>query len=394
MRALLALEDGRIFHGQAIGHAREVGAEVVFNTSMTGYEEILTDPSYHGQIVVFTAPHVGNYGIHGAHAESRRVRAAGTVVREASEVAAHPDARAAFGAWLREQGVFGMTGVDTRALTLHLRRHGVLRGWMTTLMVDPGDAVARARAVPPMERIDAVHEVSTRSVFLWQSGGSAGSGTRGGPEPGEEPSAPGGDGERSAPASDGGKGPRVAVLDCGVKFGILRALFARGCQVTVLPADTEAPVVERLGFDGLVLSNGPGDPRSLEASLPRIGRLLERHPTLAICLGHQLAALALGCRIVRLPFGHHGGNHPVRERATGIVRITAQNHNYAIDPTSLPPDLEVTHDNLNDGTVEGIRHRTLPLWSLQYHPEASPGPHEAAAAFDDFVAALEGRGRS
>ncbi len=370
MRALLALEDGSIFHGRAFGAPRETGGEVVFNTSMTGYQEILTDPSYHGQIVVFTAPHIGNYGIHAGHGESEAPRAAGLIVREVSESPSHPGATSSLPAWLRRHDLFGVTEIDTRALTLLLRRKGSLRGWMTTLVADPAEAVARARAVPMMCDLAAVPAVTTRSVYLWH-------------EVAEKFGA-----EAGAHGSGAGGGPRVAVLDCGVKFNILRALSARGCQVTVLPAETEPAVIDALAPDGIVLSNGPGDPGALTALLPRVRRLVERYPTLAICLGHQLAGLAFGCRIVKLPFGHHGGNHPVQDLRSGRVLITAQNHNYSIDPESLRNGLEVTHVDLNDGTVEGFRHRDLPLWSVQYHPEASPGPHEAGPVFDDFLGAL------
>ncbi len=379
MRALLALEDGSVFHGRAFGSTRETGGEVVFNTSMTGYQEILTDPSYHAQIVVFTASHLGNYGIHEFHGESLRPRAAGMVAREVSEVPCHPGSIQSLPAWMREHDRFGLAQIDTRALTLLLRRKGSLRGWMTTQVEDPDEAVERAQAIPRMEKIQAVPAVTTRSPYLWREiSGSFGElerlTLRAGVRRPEE------------------SGPRVAVLDCGVKFNILRQLSVRGCRVTVVPAETPAAALEEMAPDGLVLSNGPGDPSALAEMVPQVRKLVERFPTLAICLGHQLASLALGCRTVKLPFGHHGGNHPVKDLRTGHVLITAQNHNYAVDPSSLRGELEVTHVNLNDGTVEGFRHRELPLWSLQYHPEASPGPHEGEIAFDDFVGALGGHG--
>lgn len=380
MRALLALEDGSVFQGRAVGSTREAGGEVVFNTSMTGYQEILTDPSYFGQIVVFTAPELGNYGIHEGHDESQAPHAVGLIAREVCESPTHPDSQRSLSAWLREHDRFGLADVDTRALTLLLRRKGTLRGWMTTLIAEPGDAVARAREVPPMDQVPAVASVTTRSVYQWHELELAARAT-----PGESLAAPG------APGSPWPSGsPRIVVLDCGVKFNILRELARRGCQVTVLPADAEVAWIERLQPDGVVFSNGPGDPAALSTAVPRIQRLLERYPTLAICLGHQLVSLALGCRIVKLPFGHHGGNHPVKDLRTNRVQITAQNHNYAIDPTSVPRELRVTHINLNDGTIEGIRHESLPLWSLQFHPEASPGPHDAVHAFDDFVLAVRG----
>lgn len=359
MRALLALEDGSIFHGHAFGSPKPSGGEVVFNTAMSGYQEILTDPSYYGQIVVMTAPQIGNYGIHLGEEESSSPRAAGLVVREVTEIPAHPHATQSLPAFLAAHDRFGISEVDTRALTLHLRARGCLRGWLTTAVTDPADAVARARALPTMDQVDAVPAVSTRQTFAWQKRG---------------------EGDR----------PRLVVLDCGVKYNILRELEARGTAVTVVPSDTSFEAIADLAPDGVVLSNGPGDPEALKHWVPRFTRILERYPTLAICLGHQVASLALGCRIVKLPFGHHGGNHPVKELASGRVLITSQNHNYAVDPTSLPHDLTVTHQNLNDGTVEGVRHQSLPLWSVQFHPEAAPGPHDAAAIFDEFARAVRG----
>ncbi|MBK8230861.1 MAG: glutamine-hydrolyzing carbamoyl-phosphate synthase small subunit [Candidatus Eisenbacteria bacterium] len=364
MRALLALEDGTIFPGRAFASAIAAGGEVVFNTAMTGYQEIITDPSYFGQIVVFTAPHVGNYGVHEGEDESARAHAAGVIVREVCETPAHSGATRSLPDFLREQDRFGLSEVDTRALTLHLRSRGCLRGWLTTAVDHPADAVERARAVPPMDRVPAVASVSTGKAYEWN---------------------PGTGGSHQTPRGDR---PRIAVLDCGVKWNILRELQNRGCEVQVLPAETSFAELERMGPDGVLLSNGPGDPGALSAWVPRFTRILERYPTLAICLGHQVASLALGCRILKLPFGHHGGNHPVKEIASGRVLITSQNHNYAVDPGHLPEDLSVTHLNLNDGTVEGVRHRSLPLWSLQFHPEAAPGPHDAAGVFNDFVTTI------
>jgi len=366
VRALLALEDGSLFPGRALGAPGQAGGEVVFNTAMTGYEEILTDPSYHGQIVVFTAPHIGNYGMQGDE-ESAGPHAAGVVAREVCETPSHARSRQSLVAYLRAHDRFALSDVDTRALTLRLREKGVLRGWMTTRVEDPAEAVGRARELPRMDQIDAVGAVSTPAAYQWRE-------------------------SRYHDRSDGARpdGPRIVVLDCGVKFGILRELDRRGCQITVLPAHAEPSWIERLSPDGLVLSNGPGDPSALTESLPRIERLLQRYPTLAICLGHQLTGMVFGARIVKLPYGHHGANHPVKDLRTGHVAITSQNHNYAIDPSSVPDDLEVTHVNLNDQTVEGVRHRSRPIWSLQYHPEASPGPHEASGAFDEFVATLTG----
>lgn len=357
MQALLALEDGRLFYGIPFGDRAEVGAEVVFCTAMTGYQEVLTDPSYHGQIVVFTAPHVGNYGIHDGHEESARAWAAGIIVRDLAEVPSHPGAIETLRHYARRHHLVGMTDVDTRALTLHLRDRGVMRGFFTTKLVDPEEAVAMARQVPPMATRDLVGDVTTPQIE-----------TRDG-----------------MPA-----GPRVAVMDFGVKSSIVRELARRGCRVTVMPAGTEAATIDSLRPDGIVLSNGPGDPETLAPLLPAVRHCIDRYPTLAICLGHQLAGLALGGKTRRLPFGHHGANHPVKDVRTGHVAITAQNHNYMVDFASVPAGVDITHLNLNDGTLEGFVHRDRKLWSYQFHPEGAPGPHEARSIFTHFTTALGG----
>ena len=357
MQALLALEDGRIFYGSSFGDRAEAGAEVVFCTAMTGYQEILTDPSYHGQFVVFTAPHIGNYGIHDGHDESLRAWAAGIIVRDLSEAPGHPDAVESLRHYVRRQRLVGMTDVDTRALTLHLRDRGVMRGFFTIGLADRDEAVAMARSVPPMAERDLVRDVTARRIE-----------TRDG-----------------MPA-----GPRVAVLDFGAKTSIVRELARRGCRVTVVPAGTDGAAIDELRPDGIVLSNGPGDPETLTPLLPTVRHCIDRYPTLAICLGHQLAGLALGGRTCRLPFGHHGSNHPVKDVRTGHVAITTQNHNYALDLSTLPAGIEITHLNLNDGTVEGFVHRDHRLSSYQFHPEGAPGPHDARALFTHFTTSLGG----
>lgn len=359
MQALLALEDGRIFHGRSIGDHSEIGAEVVFCTAMTGYQEVLTDPSYHGQFVVFTSPHIGNYGIHPGHEESDRPWVAGIIVRDLAEIPSHPDSSESLRHFIRRHHLCGMTDVDTRALTLHLRERGVMRGYFTTRIEDPEEAVAMACQVPSMAERDLVADVSA--------------------------SAPRGQFEHQD-----GPAPRIALLDFGVKASIERELRLRGLSVTSFPAGTEAAAIDALRPDGVVLSNGPGDPEALLPLLGTVRHCIDRYPTLAICLGHQLAGLALGARIVKLRFGHHGSNHPVKDLRTGVVRITAQNHNYAVEGDSLPTDAVITHANLNDGTVEGFVHAGMRLVSYQFHPEGAPGPHEARAAFDDFAAALNG----
>jgi carbamoyl-phosphate synthase small subunit len=360
MRALLAIEDGSIYPGRAFGSVHPAGAEVVVNTSVTGFQEVITDPANRGRIIVFTAPQVGNCGIQAGHDESARAQVAGVVVREACESPSHPASRGSLGGWLREQGLFGLTEVDTRGLALRLRGRGSMRGWLTTLVSDASEAVALAREVPPAGQVNAVPVVTAMEAFEWNTGG---------------------DGDR----------PRVALLDYGVKYGLLRELEACGCRPVVVPAAAPAREILALGAAGLVLSGGPGDPRALADTLPQVRTLIETLPTLAVGLGHQLAGLAFGARIVRLPAGHHGSNHPVQDLRTGHVLITAQNHDYAVDAERLPPELTVTHRSLNDGTLEGFQHRTLPIWGVQYRPEGAPGPREAGEIFDTFSAAIGGR---
>lgn len=359
MQGLLALEDGRIFHGRSFGDPADAGGEVVFSTAMTGYQEVLTDPSYHGQIVVFTSAHIGNYGIHEGHAESVHPWAAGIIVRDLCELPSHPESSEDLRRYVRRHHLCGLADVDTRALTLHLRTKGALRGWFTTGIEDPDEAIARARAVPPMAQRKLVEDVTTTQLL-----------SRPGPN---------------------GRSPRVLVLDFGVKESILRQLEQHGCRVMVAPAGIDAAAIDALTPDGLVLSNGPGDPEILAPLAGTVRHVLERYPTLAICLGHQLAGLALGGRIVKLAFGHHGSNHPVKELRTGKVSVTAQNHNYALVADTLPATAELTHVNLNDGTVEGFVDRTLRLWSYQFHPEGAPGPHDSHEIFREFVATLARR---
>ncbi|MBD3162630.1 MAG: glutamine-hydrolyzing carbamoyl-phosphate synthase small subunit [Candidatus Eisenbacteria bacterium] len=359
MHALLALEDGRIFRGRSFGDPEERGGEVVFCTAMTGYQEVLTDPSYHGQIVVFTAAQIGNYGIRDLHDESHRPWAVGLLVRDLAEVPSHPRSQAGLRDYARRHGLFGITDVDTRDLTLHLRDRGALRGICTTRIEDPDEAVQRARALPPISERNLVADV-----------------TRDGAETRGDPDAP----------------IRIVLLDYGAKESIARRLVALAGSVTILPADATPARIDEVRPHGVVLSNGPGDPAAVPELIPAVRHCIERYPTLAICLGHQLAGLALGARTRKLAFGHHGANHPVEEVATGRVYVTAQNHNYAIDEATLPPGTALTHRNLNDGTVEGFRHADLRLRSVQFHPEASPGPHEAAALFEEFVSEIAAGG--
>ncbi len=368
MRATLALDDGLVLVGEAIGATGWTGGEVVFTTSLTGYQEVLSDPSYRGQIVVMAYPLIGNYGFRDTALESLRPQAAGFVVRWNAPVhgtasgtagaapgAAGPagsDPRAAdLDAYLRGWGIAGIAGVDTRRLVRHLRTVGVRRGLISTEDESYGDLVARARALPDLGEIDLVAQVSVPQIIRF-------------------------------PAD----GPRIAVLDCGVKQGIVNHLRARGCDVTVFPHTATAESIRALGVQGLVVTNGPGDPARLGAIAREVAALWEEIPVMGICLGHQILGIAAGARTFKLPFGHRGSNHPVRDETTGRVAITTQNHGYAVDEDSLAgTGFDVTHHNLHDGTVEGMQHRRLPVFSVQYHPEGRPGPQDSAHLFDRFL---------
>jgi len=360
VEAILALEDGSVFRGFSFASNSECGGELVFNTAMTGYQEVITDPSYFGQIVIFTSPHIGNYGIHEDHSESSGVQPVGIIVREVCLDPMHPQSSESLPSFLERNSAFGITGVDTRALTLHVRERGNLRAWFTTRTKKPARAVGLARQLPLMREIAAVESVSTLQPYVL------------GPE-------------------NSDKAPRLAVLDFGAKRNILRELVHRGCKLYVLPSSTPLEEIDRLRPDGVVLTNGPGDPAAMSESIPKIGCLLRTYPTLAICLGHQLVGMALGGEIEKLPYGHHGVNHPVKNMRTGRVDVTSQNHNYAISLDSLPAETQASFINLNDGTVQGLVHETMPIWSVQFHPEASPGPHEASELFDQFVTAVHSR---
>jgi carbamoyl-phosphate synthase small subunit len=379
MDARLVLEDGRVFQGKAFGAIREAAGEVVFNTAMTGYQEILTDPSYAGQIVAMTYPLIGNYGITWEDAESRGVWPQGFVVREYSDLFSNWRGRIDLTHYLKEHGVAGITGVDTRALTRHLREGGAMRGLIGT-SPDTSALLSRVRASPPMAGRDLVHEVTVASSYTWEQPTPLLFGLpeeRGAPEP--------------VPAGEAGlpAGPlKVAVLDCGVKYNILRRLVDVGGKVRVFPADTPAEHILMEDFHGVVLSNGPGDPAALPGIVEQARRLAEQVPVLGICLGHQILGRAFGYPTYKLKFGHHGANHPVKRLETGRVEITSQNHGFAVDLGSGGRGLVETHVNLNDGTNEGFRHAELPVFAVQYHPEASPGPQDAAYLFREFVRAM------
>jgi carbamoyl-phosphate synthase small subunit len=355
MKAILALEDGRLFEGRAFGAEGEASGEVVFNTSMTGYQEILTDPSYAGQIVVMTYPHIGNYGANSEDEESARPYVEGFVAREFSAVQSNWRSRETLDAYLKRNEIPGLSEIDTRALVRHIRTRGALRGILSSVDLDGARLVERARALPGMLGCDLASKVTCGAPYRWQ-----------------------------APAVD--RPFRVVAYDYGVKRNILSNLARVGCDVTVVPGTTSAEDALALRPDGVFLSNGPGDPEPLEYAVGTIERLLGRVPVFGICLGHQLMGLALGGRTFKLKFGHRGGNQPVKNLRTGKVEITAQNHGFAVDPDSLRErEIDFTHVNLNDQTLEGLRHRAIPAFSVQYHPEASPGPHDANYLFEEFA---------
>lgn len=366
MEAILVLEDGRSFYGKSIGAAGETTGEVVFNTAMTGYQEVLTDPSYAGQLVTMTCPHIGNYGINPEDVESRRPFVAGFIVRELSAVTSNWRATESLAHYLERHGIVGIEGLDTRALVRHIRERGAMRGVISTVERDVNRLVAKAAGAPSMVGAALAKTVTCATPYTWPLS-----------------------------AADNPVSSRwqwhVVAFDFGVKFNILRHLARLGCRVTVVPATTTAEEVLRLQPDGLFLSNGPGDPGPLADIAREVRSLAERLPTFGICLGHQVLALAFGGKTFKLKYGHRGANHPVKNLATGKVEITSQNHGFAVDLESLPAELEVTHINLNDGTLEGFRHRHLPLFCVQYHPEAAPGPHDAAYLFEAFTALLPNR---
>jgi carbamoyl-phosphate synthase small subunit len=374
MEAVLALEDGTVFHGSAAGADGEASGEVVFNTAMTGYQEVLTDPSYSGQIVTMTCPEIGNYGVSSEDVESRAPQVAGFIIRDESPVASNWRSERTLRDYLVEHHIVAISDIDTRALTRQLRSGGVMRGVIATgSALDSKALVARARAIPPMEGSDLVRGVTTAAAFDWGQ---------------EDPDEFG-----IVPARRAKRRLKIAAYDFGMKWNILRRLSAHGCDVRVYPASTPASELLASKPDGVFLSNGPGDPAPLTYAIDNAKTLVESNvPVFGICLGHQVLGLAMGGSTYKLKFGHRGANHPVKKLATGKVEITSQNHGFAVDPASLPEDVEVTHVNLYDGTVEGLRHKNRPVFCVQYHPEASPGPHDADYLFDDFLGLIEGTG--
>jgi carbamoyl-phosphate synthase small subunit len=380
MRALLALEDGRFFEGESFGATGTRVGEICFNTAMTGYQEVLTDPSYRGQIVAMTYPLIGNYGTNSLDQESRSPHVRGFIIEELTEVPSNWRSEMSLGEYLQKWKIPGAQGIDTRALTRHLRTRGAMKACLTTEEISPDDATRMAIEGEGVIGMDYVREVSTAEIYQW--------------DPDDKLSA-----QWSISSGNGGsKRPlppirfRIAAYDYGIKQNILRLLRQKGFGVTVVPASTTADEVLSIDPDGIFLSNGPGDPAALPYAHQAVHDLMGKKPIFGICLGHQILGFAFGGSTFKLKFGHRGANQPVKDLRSGKVAITAQNHGFAVDPESLPSNAEVTHINLNDGTVEGMRHKELPIFSVQYHPEAAPGPHDATYFFDQFADLIEKRG--
>jgi len=360
MEAILALEDATVFRGKSFGAAGERYGEVVFNTGMAGYQEILTDPSYKGQIVIMTYPLIGNYGVNKEDAESRKPFLEGFAVKEYSKIASNWRKEKSLSDYLKENNILGIEGIDTRALTLHIRQAGAMKAVLSTKDLDEKSLVKKAKDSPGLIGIDLVREVTSNRKYVW---------------------------DRAKEDKY-----RVVVIDCGVKYNILVKLLENKCQVTVVPAQTPAEEILKMKPDGILLSNGPGDPAAVSYVIETTRRLIGKVPIFGICLGHQMLGLALGGATYKLKFGHHGANHPVKDLKTGRVSITVQNHGFCVDIDSLDKkDIEITHLNLNDQTLEGMRHKKLPIFSVQFHPEASPGPHDAEYLFREFIKIMEGQ---
>ncbi len=376
-KALLALEDGRTFTCKSFTGEGEAFGEIVFNTSMTGYQEVLTDPSYSGQIVTMTYPLIGNYGVNYEDIESSRIQVSAFIIKEYQDVPSNFRSRGTLRDYLMHENVLGIEDVDTRAITRHIRNTGAMRAYISTLDMDPSSLVKRAKSIPSMVGLDLVQRVATDKPYFWLQGKVL-------------PIDP--DSAKPDKSIWKNKNIKYSVLafDYGIKYNILRCLENAGFEVLVVPASTDADVVRAISPDGIFLSNGPGDPEPVKYAINTIRSLLGYKPIFGICLGHQLLGLALGGKTYKLKFGHRGANQPVKNLLTGKVEITSQNHGFVVDVESLSSkDIEPTHMNLNDNTLEGFRHKKLPLYAVQYHPEASPGPHDSRYLFNDFIKLIE-----
>lgn len=368
-KAVLAIEDGTVFEGASFGAQGEAFGEVVFNTSMTGYQEILTDPSYNGQIVVMTYPEIGNYGINSEDLESRKPFARGLAVKEYWPIPSNWRSEKSLADFMLENKVVGIHGIDTRYLTKQIRTGGAQKCIISAVDFDKKSLLAKVRKSPDIVGKDLVTEVSCKKPYRWEKGS-----------------------EKWLPGDIPGRKDKkysVVAYDFGIKTNILRRLADLGCSVTVVPSNTSPEEILSMEPDGIFLSNGPGDPEGVEYAIQNVRKLLGEKPVFGICLGHQIISLALGGKTYKLKFGHRGGNQPVKNYQTGRVEITSQNHSFAVDPESLGSSVEITHVNLNDQTVEGLKHREYPLFSVQYHPESSPGPHDSSYLFNDFIEMME-----
>ncbi|HXL02612.1 MAG TPA: glutamine-hydrolyzing carbamoyl-phosphate synthase small subunit [Candidatus Atribacteria bacterium] len=355
MKALLALEDGKIFQGYAFGVEGEAEGEVVFDTGMIGYQELLTDPSFRGQIVTITYPLVGNYGLNSQDSESSRPQVESLIVREKSTMYSNWRGEETLEEYFKRHNLLGLERIDTRALTKHIREKGALRGVISTRDLDPASLVKKAKKVPSIVGQDLVKKVTASAPYVWQEKGKF----------------------------------NILVVDCGVKFSILRELAKRDCRVVVYPATSSAEEIIREKPQGVVISNGPGDPAALSYLVELVRKIIGKFPILGICIGHQIMAQAVGGKTSKLKFGHHGTNHPVKDLRSGWVAMTTQNHSFVVAPDTLPPEIEITHINLNDFTLEGMKHKYLPFFSVQFHPEAHPGPHDTTYLFDEFIKMVE-----
>ncbi len=386
MKAILALADGTVFEGQQFGATGEAIGEVVFNTSMTGYQEVLTDPSYKGQIVTMTYPLIGNYGCNEADVESIGPQVEGFVVREYSTYHSNWRSKWSLDTYLSEHGIIGIQGIDTRALTRRLRVHGVMNGCLSTDDLNPESLVAKAKAWHGLVGWDLVQRVTCPNPYAWCNSDQPSAISH------QQENVP--SSETSLLTAESRKSPKaknykVTALDFGIKYNILRQLTEHGCEVQVVPAQTTAEDILAAEPDGVFLSNGPGDPMPVGYAIETIQGLIGKKPLFGICLGHQLLGLALGGKTYKLKFGHRGANQPVKHLESDRVEITSQNHGFCVDIDSLPNSVDITHINLNDDTLEGIQHREYPLFSVQYHPEASPGPHDASYLFSRFTEMME-----